>query len=243
MLSAISQSHDICPEPLAGLSEINFGLWEGLTFGDIQKAYPDQLQEWFEKPDDDLKVVRICKETGHPASIYCSETVMALQPLNAESLSRCPYHKVFYMDSAGAYQVCSLCWDEYGGVPDTLLVYPPDACTQLRKVGRYIKGIPRHKPDCPSISKENPITIVYPVSGIGIWIPRGIAGKKQKAVLKAAHSNSRVCLFWYLNGTYLGRTKENHELAVNLLQGNHKLTLIDEEGHRRQMVFSAGSGL
>ncbi len=50
--NSIAQSHDICPEPLAGLSEINFGLWEGLTFGDIQKAYPDQLQEWFEKPDD-----------------------------------------------------------------------------------------------------------------------------------------------------------------------------------------------
>lgn len=50
--NSISQSHDVCPEPLAGLSEINFGLWEGLTFEDIQKAYPDQLQKWFEKPDD-----------------------------------------------------------------------------------------------------------------------------------------------------------------------------------------------
>ena len=166
---------------------------------------------WFEKPDDDLKPERICKETGHPASTYCPESVMALQSLNSESTRRCPYHKIFFMDSSGTYQVCSLCWGEQGGVPDTLLVYPPDACTQLRKVGQYIEGIPRHKPDCPSISKENPITIVYPVSGTGIWIPRGIAGKKQKAVLKAAHSNSRVCLFWYLNGTYLGRTKENHD--------------------------------
>lgn len=50
--NAIAQSHDICPEPLAGLSEINFGLWEGLAFEDIQAAYPNQLKEWSECPDD-----------------------------------------------------------------------------------------------------------------------------------------------------------------------------------------------
>ena len=48
----IAQSHDISPEPLAGLSEINFGLWEGLTFEEIQTAYPDQLKVWFENPGD-----------------------------------------------------------------------------------------------------------------------------------------------------------------------------------------------
>ena len=48
----IAQSHDICPESLAGLSEINFGLWEGLTFEEIQTAYPDQVKVWFENPDD-----------------------------------------------------------------------------------------------------------------------------------------------------------------------------------------------
>ncbi len=49
---SIAQSHDICPEPLAGLSEIDFGLWDGLAFEDIQSAYPDQLKVWFENPDD-----------------------------------------------------------------------------------------------------------------------------------------------------------------------------------------------
>ena len=48
----IAQSHDIRPEPLTGLSEIDFGLWEGLTFEEIQTAYPDQLKAWFENPDD-----------------------------------------------------------------------------------------------------------------------------------------------------------------------------------------------
>ena len=48
---AICKSHDICPTPLAGVSEIDFGLWEGLTFEEIQTAYPDQLNRWCENPD------------------------------------------------------------------------------------------------------------------------------------------------------------------------------------------------
>ena len=48
---AICKSPDICVAPLAGLSEIDFGLWEGLTFEEIQTAYPDQLKVWCENPD------------------------------------------------------------------------------------------------------------------------------------------------------------------------------------------------
>lgn len=49
---AICASHDVCAKSLTDLGEINFGLWEGLTFEAIQTAYPDQLKVWFENPDD-----------------------------------------------------------------------------------------------------------------------------------------------------------------------------------------------
>ena len=49
--NAISGAHGICPEPLTGLSEIDFGLWEGLTFDEIQARYPEQLNNWVKYPD------------------------------------------------------------------------------------------------------------------------------------------------------------------------------------------------
>jgi alpha-ribazole phosphatase/probable phosphoglycerate mutase len=35
---------------LAGLREMNFGRWEGLTFDEIRKKYGDVLKQWWNKP-------------------------------------------------------------------------------------------------------------------------------------------------------------------------------------------------
>lgn len=49
---ALRTSNDVCVESLAALAEINFGLWEGLTFEEIQRDYPEQLKCWCENPND-----------------------------------------------------------------------------------------------------------------------------------------------------------------------------------------------
>ena len=49
--AAIAQSHGIEAVQLHGLSEIDFGLWEGLTFDEIQACYPEQITNWFENPN------------------------------------------------------------------------------------------------------------------------------------------------------------------------------------------------
>lgn len=41
---------DLCAKILPGLSEIDFGKWEGLTFEEIQAEYPLQLEKWFANP-------------------------------------------------------------------------------------------------------------------------------------------------------------------------------------------------
>ncbi|WP_284579434.1 bifunctional RNase H/acid phosphatase [Streptomyces sp. 2P-4] len=33
-----------------GLREVDFGAWEGLTFGEVQQRYPDDLQAWLDSP-------------------------------------------------------------------------------------------------------------------------------------------------------------------------------------------------
>jgi broad specificity phosphatase PhoE len=47
---AISEPHSLVAEVAPGLEEVDFGLWEGLTFTEIQEKYPDILAEWIGDP-------------------------------------------------------------------------------------------------------------------------------------------------------------------------------------------------
>jgi broad specificity phosphatase PhoE len=47
---AISEPHSLVVEVAPGLEEVDFGLWEGLTFTEIQQKYPDILAEWIDDP-------------------------------------------------------------------------------------------------------------------------------------------------------------------------------------------------
>ena len=48
---AIAQLHGTKVRALQGLSEIDFGKWEGLAFDEIQIRYPAQISEWIESPN------------------------------------------------------------------------------------------------------------------------------------------------------------------------------------------------
>lgn len=48
----MAKPHGLKVVPTLGLKEINFGVWEGLTFEEIQRDYPEQLKIWQERPQD-----------------------------------------------------------------------------------------------------------------------------------------------------------------------------------------------
>lgn len=48
----IAQPHGLKVSIAPGLKEINFGAWEGLTYQDLLRDYPEQLKVWLEKPHD-----------------------------------------------------------------------------------------------------------------------------------------------------------------------------------------------
>lgn len=46
----INETHNLSVQICPALKEINFGAWEGLTYQDIEKRYPQHLKIWLEKP-------------------------------------------------------------------------------------------------------------------------------------------------------------------------------------------------
>ena len=50
-------------------------------------------------------------------------------------------------------------------------------------------------------------------------------------ILKVAHSKPETLVFWYLNESYLGSTKDIHEFAMKPKRGKHIVTIVDEFGN------------
>jgi broad specificity phosphatase PhoE len=49
--AAIASACGIASEPLAGLSDIDYGAWQSLTYEDARASNPDLLAAWFATPD------------------------------------------------------------------------------------------------------------------------------------------------------------------------------------------------
>ncbi|MBN1411469.1 MAG: penicillin-binding protein 1C [Spirochaetales bacterium] len=196
-------------------------------------------QMWFPEPLQDLVQVKVCRETGYLAGPHCPETIYARAPLQMRSLAVCPYHKAAYVTNDEKYSVCSLCWKPGNYKKKNYLVYPPDVVQYMRGKGQLLDTVPRHFPGCPGTTDTNPLQILYPQENTHIWVPKDFSGQYQKVLLRVAHTDRDAIVYWYLDDEYMGETKKEHVMAVNLSRGSHALEIIDQDNHRDRHTFYA----
>ena len=79
---------------------------------------------------------------------------------------------------------------------------------------------------------------IYPTSVSKIILTKNFEGTIQPAIIKVAHKNDTVELFWYLNEDYLGSTKTFHEMPVIAKTGEYFITVVDENGYEiKRKIF------
>jgi penicillin-binding protein 1C len=194
---------------------------------------------WPEEPWADLVEVAVCASSGYRATDACPATVISKHPRSSETIAACPFHRKFLVCKSKGFGVCSLCWDLRDTAWVTREIYPPSLAAFYRAHGRACESAPLHNPACPAVRSEAAIEILYPPPGVRIFVPRNIAGEYEKVVLRAAHGRKSATLFWYLDDRFMGATKEKHELAIDLKNGNHELFVQDEEGNAGTAKFLA----
>ena len=106
---------------------------------------------------------------------------------------------------------------------------------------------PGHKPVPPyagSIQEEpsNPIALIYPEHGTQLFLPRLADGRIAQLVLQATHRYPDRTLYWDLDGTPMGSTRNDHRLALDLSSGIHTVTLTDGEGRTIGARFTVLQG-
>jgi len=207
---------------------------------DIFNMLPkDANNTWFIRPEDDLRAIFLCKQTGFLAGDCCPETVVSDAPRFMKPLQKCRYHQRLFVNLSHTEQLCSLCWENEEVDIQTRLIFPADVSQYLRQNGYPLESAPAHKASCPAVSGNNPLQIVYPQENASLWIPRDFGGKRQKVNCRVAHQQKRCRIYWYLDNSYRGISQEKHELALELTRGWHELEVIDESGNRKRVRFFA----
>ncbi|MFL1010702.1 penicillin-binding protein 1C [Flavisericum labens] len=221
------------------------GVWVGNADGEgrpglvgVQSAAPilfdvfDILpnSDWFDKPFDEMQEVSICKKSGHRASPNCDEVEEKFIQLSGLKTKPCPYHVLVHLDKTESYQVNSSCEDISNITNKSWFVLPPVTAHYYKTKNPFYIPLPKFRDDCLG---DNAISMqfIYPNENNTVFLPKGFDGNTNDLVLKIAHSKPKCTLFWYVDDTYVGNTKDIHELAIVPEIGKHLITAVDEFGN------------
>jgi penicillin-binding protein 1C len=227
------------------------GVWVGNADGEgrpglvgVQTAAPilfdvfDVLpnSEWFSKPFDELQEVYICKQSGHRASQNCLDVEAKFIQISGLKTKPCPYHILIHLDNHENFQVNSSCEDLSNIKHKTWFVFPPVMAYYYKTKNPFYRALPEFREDCLG---ENGVSIdfIYPKENNSIFLPKDFDGTTNELILKIAHSKPEITVFWYIDETYMGSTKDIHELSILPKQGKHVITVVDELGNEAKRVF------
>jgi penicillin-binding protein 1C len=194
---------------------------------------------WFEKPFDDLQKVAVCRQSGHRASAFCSETDSVLIPVKGLETIACPYHQLVHLNSEETHRVTDQCVSIDNMVTRSWFVLPPAMEWFYKRKNPFYKELPSYLTGCNPLNEANPMALLYPrISDARIVIPRDLDGEPTEAIFEAAHREDDITIFWHLNNEYLGHTKYFHKMPLQPGNGHHLLTLVDEKGNFLEVGFN-----
>lgn len=191
---------------------------------------------WFDMPYDELEPMAVCRLSGHKASTICEAVDTLYMPRSAAGTEVCPYHRLVHLSADGRFQVNSSCESVDRMITRPWFVLPPSQEYYYRNYHIDYSPLPPFKPGCGE-DRNRQIELIYPEHNAILYLPKGFSGQPEKFIFKAAHARPDATIYWHLDKTYLGETTENHQIACSAAPGKHLLTLTDNSGNQRKILF------
>jgi penicillin-binding protein 1C len=98
-------------------------------------------------------------------------------------------------------------------------------------------SLPPFRKDCANPAAVVSMELIYPRLESKIFIPRELDGSLGSTVFEAAHRNRETTVYWHLDGNYLNATRGAHRVSISPQPGEHKITLIDDQGEMLERKF------
>jgi penicillin-binding protein 1C len=195
----------------------------------------DAPPQWFAKPLEQMKPVQVCKADGYLASEDCDAEEQWI-PRESHFDRSSPHHLRVHLDSTGRWQVNSECEQVSRMQHKTWFVLPQGQAFYYQKQHPQYRPLPPYRADCRAQSAQQgssgPIDLLYPQVNTRIYIPTDLAAQKSRTVFEAVHRRRDAVLYWHIDDQYLGKTETYHQQALDIVPGEHLLTLVDDHGNR-----------
>ncbi len=219
-------------EGRSGLTGINVA---APVLFDIFKTLPPA--SWFKMPFEALMRVPVCRYSGYRVTSVCEFTDSVWIQKQGAKTAPCPFHQLVHLDKTGKWQVNSNCESTENMQHLSWFVLPPVQEWYFRNKNPFYKVLPPFRSDCAGTTERKNMDIIYPKNNSKIYIPVDLDGKPGSAVFRVAHRNTETMVYWHLDEHFTGTTTQIHQMALSPVQGMHKLTLVDQNGERLQIVF------
>jgi len=184
---------------------------------------------WFQKPLNAIEQVDVCEKSGHLASEICPKVKQWI-PLSGKQTKICPYHKIIHLDATETYRVNASCEPIETMISKPWFVLPPVMEWYYKSKNIDYWVLPPYRSDCATI-QAGTMDFIYPKSNSKIYLTKNFTSEIQPVILKVAHSQPAMKLFWYVDNEYLGVTQTFHEMPLQTSTGTRIITVVDENGN------------
>lgn len=83
-----------------------------------------------------------------------------------------------------------------------------------------------------------PMQFLYPTGRYAsVSLPEQWDGSPGSVTLELVHEKNDATVFWHVDGHYRASTRYIHKLTLHLEKGRHRITAIDEEEHRQEVIL------
>ena len=193
------------------------------------------MQDWFHIPQDEMKLLEVCKQSGYRALPICEKEKVWVQHAGSKT-APCPYHRLIHLDATGKWRVNSDCENVSAMIHQSWFVLPPSMEWYYKSKNPTYTELPPFRKDC-NVTGGSSMELLYPKQESKIFVPVELDESAGKTVFRAAHRNPETTIYWHLDDNYIGSTKGIHQLGVSPEPGKHVLTIVDEFGESVSQRF------
>jgi len=192
---------------------------------------------WFKMPQDEMKQIEVCKESGYRALSICEHKEKQWVQSAGLKTAPCPYHRLIHLDASGRWRVNSDCEDVSHMIHKSWFVLPPAMEWYYKSKNPTYSELPSFRNDCKTSANVFSMELLYPKQESKIFVPVELDESTGKTVFRVAHRKPETTIYWHLDDNYIGSTKGIHEMGLSPEPGQHTLTLVDEFGETISQKF------